>query len=146
MLNFTSFVPVSSALSKKLPYFYSAMQDFRLVFRTCGDCSIHRTKSTPPPSVIHKNIDKFLTKWGLITDSDGKQLFTSAVTHKIQNLLVHVDKGCLSAVPPNFGTNRNENLHHSLNRRLSGTRLGVEVAVALLDTFFLCMELSTWTE
>ena len=42
---------VSTALSKKYPYFYSAMQDFRLVFRTCGDSGIHRTKSTPPPSV-----------------------------------------------------------------------------------------------
>lgn len=127
---------VTTALSKRHPYFYPAMQDFRLVFRRSGDCGIHRTKSTPPPSVIHKNIDQFFSKWGKITDSDGRQLITSAVTHEIQNLLIHVDKGCLSEIPPNFGTNRNENLHRSLNKRLSGTRLGVEVAVALLATFF----------
>ena len=102
---------VTTALYKRYPYFYPAMQDFRLVFCTSGDCGIHETKSTPPPSVIHKNIDQFLTKWGKITDGDGRQLITSAVTHEIWNLLIPVDKGCLSAVPPNFGTNRNENLH-----------------------------------
>ena len=99
------------------------------------------------PSVIHKNIDQFLTKWGKITDGDGRKTITSAVTHEIRNLLIHVDKGCLSAVIPNFGTNRNDNLHRSLNKTLSGIRLGEEVAVALLATYvFSCMELSTWSE
>ena len=42
----------------------------------------------------------------------------------------------MSGIPPHFGTNWNENINRSLNKRLSGTRLGVEVVVALLTTFF----------
>ena len=47
-----------------------------------------------------------------------------------------MQKGCLSGIPSGFGTNRNENLHRMLNKRLTGNRLGVQLAVALLSTFF----------
>lgn len=127
---------VTTALSKKHVYFYSAVQDFRLVFRSFGDGGTCRKQNTPPPPVIHKNIDLFLTKWEKISDIDGKPIITPAVRREIQNLIVHIDRGCLSGIPPHIGMNRNENLHRSLNKRLSGTRLGVEVAVALLTTFF----------
>lgn len=127
---------VTTALSKKHVYFHSAVQDFRLVFHYVGDGGTCWKQSTPPPSVIHKNSDLFLTKWEKISDTDGKPIITPAVRREIQNLIVHKDRGCLSGIPPHIGTNRNENLHRSLNKRLSGTRLGVEVAVAMLTTFF----------
>ena len=43
---------VTTALSKKHPYFYPAIQDFRLVFRVCGDNGIYRLKSTPDPDIL----------------------------------------------------------------------------------------------
>ena len=84
---------VTTALSKKHVYFYSAVQDFRLVFRSFGDGGIYRKQSTPPPSVIHKNIDLFMTKWGKISDNDGKPITTPSVMREIQNLIVHIDRG-----------------------------------------------------
>lgn len=35
---------------------------------------------------------------------------------KIENIQVHVKKGCLSGIQPGRGTNRNENLHQDLNK------------------------------
>ena len=55
---------------------------------------------------------------------------------EIDHLKVHIIRGCLSDIPPSFGTSKNENLHRSLNARFSGNKLGVEVAVAILATFF----------
>lgn len=127
---------VSTALSKKHAYFYTALQDFRLVFREVGDNGSNRKQATPPPDAIQKKLELFLSKWNMITDENGKHLITSAVICEIDKLRIPIERGCLSEIPPHFGTNRNENIHRSLNKRLAGTRLGVEVAVALLATFF----------
>ena len=62
-------------------------------------------------------------------------MLTGAVLKEINNLKVHISRGCLSDIPAHFGTNRNENLHRSLNSRFSGSRLGIEVAVALIAVF-----------
>lgn len=127
---------ITTTLSKKHPYFYSALQDFRLVFRMAGDSAIQRTKCTPDANALLNNINAFLAKWINITDSNGNLLITSTVLKEIEHLKVHINRGCLSDIPPHFGTSKNENLHKSLNARFSGNRLGVEVAVALLATFF----------
>lgn len=63
-------------------------------------------------------------------------ILTTAVVKEIRQLEKHMQKGCLSGIPTRFGTNRNENLHRSLNHRLAGHRIGVELAVALLSVFF----------
>ena len=127
---------VSKALSKKHPYFCNFLQDFRLVFRSKGDNGPQRTKPTPGQEILQTNLDFFLKKWLGIHSDDGKEIMTPAVVKEIDNLRKHMLKGCLSGIPSGFGTNRNENLHKIINKRLSGNRLGVQLAVALLSTFF----------
>ena len=61
---------------------------------------------------------------------------TPAVFKEIESIKRHIEKGCLSEVPAGFGTNRNENLHRSINHRLAGSHISVELAVALLSVFF----------
>ena len=129
---------ITTSMSKKHPYFYAALQDLRLVFRMTGDNGIYRTKSTPPPNILCSNLDAFLSKWSKISDTDSKFIITAAVLKEIDNLRVHINRGCLSDIPPSFGTNRNKNLHRSLNKRFTGNCLGVEVAVAILATFSIC--------
>ena len=127
---------VTSAFSKRHPYFYPAVQEFRLVFRSLGDNGLQRTKHTPSPGAILRNLDEYVSKWNKIVDENGKPIMTKSVMDELVKLKVHIARGCLSGIPPHFGTNRNENLHRSLNKRLTGSCLGVEVAVALLATFF----------
>ena len=47
--------------------------------------------------------------------------------------LAHIDKGCLSGIPPSCGTNRNENLHRQMNRHFHTGRLGILFAYALMS-------------
>ena len=126
---------VSSAISKKHPYFYQALQDFRLVFRKSGDNGVIRKQTTPSPPSLLKNLQSFTSKWSTITDHNNNCVLTGAGLKEINNLKVHISRGCLSDIPAHFGTNRNENLHRSLNSRFSGSRLGIEVAVALIAVF-----------
>ena len=93
---------------------------------------IHRAKSTPPPNILCNSLD---AKWARVSDSNGQFIITSAVWQEVHNLKVHINSGCLSDITPSFGTNKNKNLHKSLNKSFAGNRLGVEVAVAILATF-----------
>ncbi len=127
---------VSSAASKKHPAFHPFLNDFRLVFRSLGDSGLCRTKSTPPPHVLLSNLESFLKKWTNISQQMPTPILTQAVQKQINQLRQHMEKGCLSCIPPGLGTNKNENLHRCINKRLAGQRLGVDLAVALLSTFF----------
>ena len=105
----------------------------------CGDNGIYRLKSTPDPDSLCKQLEMFLSKWDKIIDVDGRgrPIITATVVQEVRKLKVHIERGCLSDIPPHFGTSRNENLHRSLNKRFTGNCIGVEVAVALLVTFFI---------
>ena len=126
---------LSNAMSKKHPLFFTCLQDFRLVFRATGDNGLHRTVETPKPDAITSNLENFVSKWSSIS-FNGIPILNDPAMKEISNLRIHINRGCLSSIPTGFGTNRNENLHRSLNKRLSGHTLGVELAVALLGTFF----------
>ena len=126
---------ISTAISKKHPYFFQALQDFRLVFRSCGDNGMIRKQPTPSPDKLLQNLQVYLSKWTSICDQNSNPILTTAVFKEINNLKIHINRGCLSGIPAHFGTNRNENFHRSLNSRFSGNRLGVEVAVALIAVF-----------
>ena len=52
-------------------------------------------------------------------------------------LLIHVEKGCLSDIPPSGGTSRNEGIHRILNKTLKKSRIGIQFAIALLGMFFI---------
>ena len=128
---------ITKAVSKRNPHFYSFVQDLRLVFRKQGDCGPTRTKATPSPAIISSNLDVFCAKWAEISSAMlSNPVVTTCVQKEIDNLRKHIVLGCLSDIPPGFGTNRNENLHKYLNKRLCGQNIGVELAVALLTTYF----------
>lgn len=63
-------------------------------------------------------------------------ILSPAAIKKIQCLLVHIRKGCLSGIPPGHGTNRNERLHRDLNHCLGHSRYGVELAYGLITSVF----------
>ena len=130
---FHAFKRISTLLSKKHPYFYNCVQDLRLVAKVI--MVPHEKMPTPSPEVLMENMKCFVEKWSAVT-LEGASILTQVVTKELDQLKKHMEKGCLSEIPSNFGTNRNENLHRSINHRLSGHRLGVELAVALLSVFF----------
>ena len=59
----------------------------------------------------------------------------------MENLRVHIRKGCLSDIPPGSGTERNEYIHRILNRSLllGSTSISVELAYAILTIIFFNM-------
>ena len=54
---------------------------------------------------------------------------------EIKKLKVHVQKGCLSNIPPGGSTSRNERLHKDLNK-VASSRLGVELAYTRIFRMF----------
>ena len=126
---------VASAASKRHPFYYAFLQDFRLVFRVQGDAGPRRKQQTPPPHVLIANMEVFLDKWRHKC-MQMNPIITNAVQRELDQLKKHMERGCLSNIPCGFGTNRNENLHRSINKCLSGHKIGVDLAVALLATFF----------
>ena len=63
-------------------------------------------------------------------------MLSSAGIKEADNLRKHMERGCLSGIKPGRGTNRNEALHKQLNRIVSNSRYGIELAYALLSTIF----------
>lgn len=57
---------------------------------------------------------------------------------EIENLKKHVEKGCVSGIPPGGGTENNERLHRYLNRSFlrEATCLSVEVVKVVLTVLF----------
>ena len=128
-------------ISKKIPkrhpypYHFSCMQALKLSFRDNSDQGPVRTKDTPDPATLRANLVAFQKQWEGVAHN-GRHILSAAAIKEIRCLLVHVDYGCLSGIPPGHGTNRNERLHKDLNRHMSTSRYGVELAYALLTTAF----------
>ena len=53
----------------------------------------------------------------------------------IEKLKVHIRKGCLSRILVFLGTNRNESLHRTLNKVVKKSRIGIQLAMSVLDLF-----------
>ena len=109
------------------------MQDLRLAFRSPGDYGDKRTKPTPNPDTLIKNLDIFLTKWIEIS-FNGYKLFCDATIHEIEKLKVHASKGCLSEIEVGGGTNRNEAFHRYVNTFFHKSRIGILLSYALMMT------------
>lgn len=60
----------------------------------------------------------------------------AAAIQEVNKLQKHVEKGCLSGIPPGRGTNRNENLHKNINSIMTSSQYGVELAYGFLSTCF----------
>lgn len=128
---------ITSTLNKRNPHFRSFCADLRGIFRSPGDSGLQRTLNTPNSERIGENLKNLMEKWksveSLLTD---KPLINQETRKAVTNLLRHVNKGCLSDIPPRYSTGMNENLHKQLNQILKGLKMGPELAANLLMIFF----------
>lgn len=113
----------------------SFMHDFSQVFRRDEDQGSTRLQNTPGEKQLEKNLNSFLERWINVPNGPLGNLQT---TREIESLRLHIQKGCLSDIPPGCGTERNEHLHRLLNRSLitGSTRISVQLAIALLTILF----------
>ena len=63
-------------------------------------------------------------------------ILTDKVKKELASLRVHISQGCLSNIPAQAGTNRNETLHRCINPFFRRCRMGIPLAVALLTILF----------
>ena len=126
---------VSDKIPKRHPLRQECIEDLCMVFRDPTDQGVKRTKETPSPDVLIKNIRRFEARWKS-AQSAGKMILSNAAIKELRNLEVHMQLGCLSGIKPGRGTNRNEALHRKLNHIMCASRYGVELAYALLTTCF----------
>ena len=111
------------------------IQSLKNSVRDSADIGKERSMVTPSPDIMMKNINNFLTQWGGVK-VDSVELLPSAAIKEIEKLKRHIEKGCLSQIPPSAGTNKNEALHRTLNKSLKRSRIGLELAIAFLGLFF----------
>ena len=109
-------------------------KEFGLIFRQRNDLDETRTRDTANEAEIEANLESLLERWRNVPSS----CLTSETLKQIQNLREHIKKGCLSGIPPGFGTEKNEQIHRLLNRSLltGATRISIDLAVALLTVLF----------
>lgn len=112
----------------------SFRKEFGLIFRYDNDQGEKRFRETPCARKILQNLNAFINRWSKLPNSP----LSKETMGEIEKLKKHIDKGCLSGIPPGFGTERNEQLHRLLNRSMltGATRISVELAVAILTVLF----------
>ncbi|XP_046840723.1 uncharacterized protein LOC124434843 isoform X2 [Xenia sp. Carnegie-2017] len=115
---------------ESLPPWFKDMKrfakDFRLVFRAKDDRNDERFQNTPEGSVINDNLEHFMTRWS--------NKLPEETVERIHDLREHIERGCLSGIPPGEGTERNEKLHDFLTESLlcAAKSLSPELAIAIL--------------
>ena len=125
---------ITRTFSRQNALFNNVTKDFVQIFREDNDQGEARLKKTPKKETIERNLNSFIERWSNIPHSP----LTNATFTEICNLRLHVQKGCLSDIPPGCGTERNEGLHRLLNRSMisGATRISVELTIALLTILF----------
>ena len=126
---------ISDKIPKRHKLRSECMNHLRMVFRDPVDQGPERKMDTPDPHVLAQQMDEFQGKWKDMY-YDGKPILNKAAMKEIENLKVHINKGCLSNIRPGRGTNRNEALHRNINTIIRSSRYGIELAYALLSTCF----------
>ena len=93
---------------------YQFGKEFGLIFKQRNDLDEARTRDTANEAEIKANLESLLERWRNVPSSCLR-----SETHKqIKNLREHIKKGCLSGIPPEFGTEKNEQIHELLHRSL----------------------------
>ncbi len=116
---------ITRTIPKASAFRHEFAVQLRQLFRVDGDSNLHRTKSTPGEEEMLKKMDQFESHW--------KESLSAENTHALGNVKKHIERGCLSRIPPGMGTNRNERLHRLLNKSaLSVGHIGPELAYQLL--------------
>ena len=126
---------ISDKIPKRHPLRLDCMKDLSLVFRDPLDRGESRMMNTPSPSILVEQLERFLQKWENAEYSGWRVLSSSAIK-EANNLKKHMQNGCLSGIKPGRGTNRNEALHKELNKIVSSSRYGLELAYALFSNIF----------
>ena len=111
------------------------MKSLKLIIRQRGDNGVERTQTTASPQIIEDNVKSFIHQWQC-AKVDEKPVLPKAAITSLEKLMVHVKKGCLSGIPPSFGTSRNEGIHKTLSKWFRGKKIGLQQALAHLGTFF----------
>ena len=118
---------------RRHPLRKECIAEWKMVFRDPSDHGEKRHAKTPPLHILDKNVKSFLERWEK-AEYGGVKVLSAAALKEIAKIRVHFKKGCLSDIPPGRGTNRNENLHKDLNKIMSCSKYGVELAYSLLTT------------
>lgn len=118
----------------KHPLAGSFRKEFGLIFRQDNDLGETRLRETPSSEKIMLNLNSFINRWNTLANSP----LSEDTMCEIEKLKKHITNGCLSGLPPGFGTEKNERLHRLLNRSMltGATRISVELAVAILTLLF----------
>jgi len=123
---------ISKTLPKRHSLTRQCLRDLTLVFRSDGDVEDRRKSATPSSEIISSKLQAFKQKWKGIKDTTGSELFRSETFVALDNIEVHIIKGCLSNIPPGGGTNKNERFHQHLNSFFHRSKIGILLAYALL--------------
>ena len=102
--------------------------DFSNVFRCKSDKEEERKEETLSSDELLDDLKDFLVKWKDMKHTDDEDVLTASAVHEIDCLKKHIEKGCLSGIPPRSGSEKNENLHKNLRH----IEQGVAWALSLL--------------
>lgn len=129
---------ITSKVPKDRHHYLSSsfIDDFKMIFRADEDQGEIREMDTPDEQTIASNLQHLTERWKDVKYDNGEAVLNENVMHEIDNLKVYIERGCLSRIPPGGGSTRNENLHKHLRAVIARSRLGCELAEALLATFF----------
>ena len=127
---------ITKKASKRHPLFNDFVTSLKNVFRNPNDIGEVRLQNTPEPQVLQDNINAFVERWKGVTSQGGQLILSTKVCQEINKLRSHIGKGCLSHIKPGRGTNRDESLHKRINSFMKYSKVGVELAYALLMSEF----------
>ena len=111
-------------------------EDFRLIFRENNDFGKDRLKAMPTKEKMIEKLEHFRRAW-LGVEHNSKPFICKDAIKALDNLEIHILKGCLENIPPKTGTSRNESLHRQLNNIINIPKCSVELIVSILGSFFI---------
>lgn len=129
---------VTRHIPKKHLFSKECINDFSKIFRSPKDRNTRkRTCHTPEKDIMLLHLSIFLEKYSGLCGTDGSPILSSKALKEIENLRKHIEKGCLSGIPPKASTSQNENLHRHLNRsNINKCHISPPLAAALFYIFF----------
>ena len=126
---------LTRVLPKRHMLYSQILKDVTLLFRDPNDIGQVRTLPTPAPDILLHKLDMFITKWKE-AEVRGSYILNDKVQKELLALKGHINKGCLSNIPHQAGTNRNENLHRFINPYFRRCRMGIPLALAFSYLLF----------
>ena len=129
-----------SRITRKMPKHHNlrshCVKNLRLVFRSPSDVGEERREETPCSEVMKEQMNAFLDKWSGVENEKGEAVLPQKAIKECKKLIKHIDKDCLSGIPPHLSTSKNERLHRNLKAQITNCKLGVAVALAALTVAF----------